>query len=120
MRKTTLGIICGAVVMLATPIVAQSRYPRPDKGIEAPLSWLQQFNGAYVRPQDNRTGQCDLPQTSSGRWIASSFRFCNRGPRCDVRQPISSLKKMEKFAGRPDSYWLMRIALFIWLRLPGG
>jgi len=56
MRKTRLGIICVAAVVLTTPLAAQSRYPRLNKGIEAPLSWLQQFNGAYVRPQDRPDG----------------------------------------------------------------
>src|SRR5207247_11068624 len=47
---------CVAEVVLTTPFAGQSRYPRPNKGIEAPFSWLQQFNGAYVRPQDKPDG----------------------------------------------------------------
>src|SRR6058998_2406210 len=56
MKKNTFGIICIAAVVLATPVGAQSPYPRPNKGIDAPLSWLQQFNGAYIRPQDKPDG----------------------------------------------------------------
>ena len=47
---------CIAALTLTMPAAAQSRYPRPDKGIEAPLSWLQQFDGAYTRPQDRPDG----------------------------------------------------------------
>jgi hypothetical protein len=45
-----------AALLLTMPAAAQSHYPRPDKGMEAPLSWLQQFDGAYTRSQDRPDG----------------------------------------------------------------
>jgi hypothetical protein len=50
MRVTGAALV--AILTVTTVASAQSRRHEHSKGIEAPVSWLKQFDGAYARPQE--------------------------------------------------------------------